>query len=137
MKYKQLTEVLKKVRFNPNKPGPMKIVADLDNAEFWQLRAVELIRESLSVREEADNKDFRGKEERFRHIQINNPQRSERLVKAIQLLLLAAAKIDEETLPGIRPKSRIPEVKVIPLSKKKGKKSGRTKKKKRRSGKKA
>jgi hypothetical protein len=121
MKYKQLTEVLKKVRFNPNKSGPMKIVAEVDNTEYWQMRAVELIRESLSIREEADNSDYRGKDERFRHIQINNPQRSERLIKAIQLLLLAAAKIDEETLPGTRTKPA-PE-----------KKSGRTKKAKRRS----
>lgn len=132
MKYKQITDVLKKVRFNPNKAGPMKIVAELDNAEFWQMRAVELIRESLSIREEADNSDFRSRIERFQYIQMNNPQRSERLIKAAQLILLAAAKIDEEThLDLVKDSSKIEDK---PSRKKP---HGRTKKKARRSGKKA
>ncbi len=130
MRVKQLTDILKKIRFNPNKPGPMKIIADMDDARFWQQRAVELIQESLSIQDELNLGQFKNSFEQFQHERMTNPQSVERLVKAAQMIIMAAAKIDEPT-EAIR--VDIPE----DLKEKRKKKSGRTKKKARRQRKKA
>ncbi len=39
----QIRKTLNDCKFNPRKPGPLKIVADLDHPNYWMLRAVENI----------------------------------------------------------------------------------------------
>jgi len=39
----KIREILRKCQFNPRKPGPMKIIADMDDAKYYRLRAIELI----------------------------------------------------------------------------------------------
>lgn len=131
MRVKQLRDIIKKIRFNPNKPGPMKIIADINDARFWQQRAVELIQESLSIQDQVNLKQFQSKQERFQNTQVTSPQSIERLIKAAQMIIMAAAKIDEELLDNLM---AIPTPDPKP---KKEKKSGRTKKKVRRKRKKA
>jgi len=53
-----IREQLKKVVFNPKKPGPMKIIADMDDANYFEMRAIELIQEARAIRiAEADGYD--------------------------------------------------------------------------------
>jgi len=44
------TQIAKKLRdsvFAPNKPGPLKIIADVGNSDYYINRAVEMLRHSL------------------------------------------------------------------------------------------
>ena len=115
MKSKQITDIWKKIKFNPNKPGPMKIIADMNDARFWQQRAVELILESLSIQDQANLREFQSARERFQNIQITSPQSVERLVKAARLIIMAAAKIDDALImpmPEIKEKKNEKKKKV-------------------------
>lgn len=43
---KQLQKLLAESVFNPDKTGPLKIIADLRNAGYCEIRAIELIQEA-------------------------------------------------------------------------------------------
>ncbi len=43
---KQLQKLLTESVFNPDKVGPLKIIADLRNAAYCEMRAIELIQEA-------------------------------------------------------------------------------------------
>ena len=47
---KMIREIQKAVYFNPTEPGPMKILVEMDNPEYYELRAVEMIREAQELR---------------------------------------------------------------------------------------
>ncbi len=144
MKVKQLTDILKKIRFNPNKPGPMKIIVDVNDPRFWQQRAIELIQESLSIDKQLDHRQFQNSQEQFQSVQVLLPQSVERLVKAAQLIILAAAALDVAPVKeiavdvaGLSPSEyqAAKKDKKLPHQGRK-KKRGRTKKKARRDRKK-
>lgn len=40
-----IKKILNNCAFDPNKPGPLKIIADADNTGYYKLRAIELIKE--------------------------------------------------------------------------------------------
>jgi hypothetical protein len=40
-----IRDELKKCQFNPNEPGAMAIIADCTDPKYWELRALEQIRE--------------------------------------------------------------------------------------------
>ncbi len=55
------TQIAKKLResvFAPNKPGPLKIIADVGNSEYYIKRAIEMLRHS-EVQEELVQKQSR------------------------------------------------------------------------------
>lgn len=39
----QIRKILKQAVFNPRKPGPMKIVAEMGNSQYYKMRAIEAI----------------------------------------------------------------------------------------------
>lgn len=45
-----LSKTLNEAKFNPKTPGPMKIVADLCDPHYYEIRAVELILEAAEIR---------------------------------------------------------------------------------------
>ena len=51
----QISKKLKDSVFAPNKPGPLKIIADVGNSDYYITRAIELLRRS-EVQEKADLK---------------------------------------------------------------------------------
>ncbi len=51
----QISKKLKDSVFAPNKPGPLKIIADVGNADYYITRAIELLRRS-EVQARADLK---------------------------------------------------------------------------------
>jgi hypothetical protein len=71
----QLRQVLKQAAFNPKKPGPMKIVTDLDDPNYWMLKAVENLQtiQALPARE--------------------HKRMSALIIQSIQLLALAEARM--------------------------------------------
>lgn len=42
---KKIKQILSESAFDPNQPGPLKVITDLQNAEYYRMRAIELIRE--------------------------------------------------------------------------------------------
>lgn len=42
---KAIRDELKKCQFNPNELGPMAIISDNDDPKYWELRAIEQLRE--------------------------------------------------------------------------------------------
>ena len=49
-----LREIQKIDLFNPKNPGPMKIVVDLDDPHYLELKAVELIHQAQEARKTGD-----------------------------------------------------------------------------------
>jgi hypothetical protein len=63
--YTAISDFLRKCFFNPRLPGPLKIISDINNSNYYELRAVEFIKE------------------------INEDNYHDNIVKAIQLLALS------------------------------------------------
>lgn len=78
MNQRKIAAALRESVFAPNKPGPLKVVADVGNADYYILRAIE----------EAGNASATMKEYRA--------LRKSQLTKAISLLALAKVTLDEE-----------------------------------------
>lgn len=72
-----LTKILNEAKFNPKTPGPMKVVADLCDPHYYELRAIELIQEAKEIREH--QKKWYRNNDRY-HVCLNT---------AIQFLALA------------------------------------------------
>lgn len=70
---KLINLVLSSCKFDPNLPGPMKIVIDVGDSEYYKKRAVELIRSTIGLDCEKSQVD---------------------LTQAIQLLILAKLGCD-------------------------------------------
>jgi len=51
----EIRKVLREMAFNPKKPGPMKIITDQRNQQYWTHRAMEAIQMSLVT---ADHEDY-------------------------------------------------------------------------------
>lgn len=66
---KQIRSFLSTCKFNPNEPGPLKIILETNNPNYYEMRAIEFIREA---RASFNLKDY-----------------EEKIQKAIQLLILA------------------------------------------------
>lgn len=64
----QIRNAVKDVVFNPRAPGPMKIISDMDDLSYFELRAIELIQEA---REDPNSAQYKSK-----------------IIKAMQLLAL-------------------------------------------------
>ena len=64
---------MKEIVFNPQQAGPMKIIADMDDANYYEKRAIEEIAYATAIRIAC----------------INELEYHQRINKAIQLLLLA------------------------------------------------
>ncbi len=43
MTYNQLRKILNESLINPNKPGPMKVLVEINNPDYWVTRTVELL----------------------------------------------------------------------------------------------
>lgn len=88
----QIRKVLSSAAFNPkDKSGPLAIIVDVDNSDYYMRRATELIREGLEMR---------------------NP--SDTLLMAIRLLALTIAKEEKEPASVKRkskPNPSVPEPK--------------------------
>ncbi len=69
-----IRKVMKEAVFNPKTPGPMKVVADMDDAGYFEKRAIESIFNASALRVAGSG------ESKLYHAQIT---------KAIQLLALA------------------------------------------------
>jgi len=39
----QIRDILRSCQFNPKKPGPMKVIAEVGNPQYYRLRAIELL----------------------------------------------------------------------------------------------
>lgn len=76
MNLTKIRTALKECQFNPNAPGPMAVIADANNEAYWQLRALEQIKE-------------------IRNLPLTREEERERLVLSIRLLTLALVKHDE------------------------------------------
>ncbi len=72
--YTDIKNFLKLCIFNPRKSGPLTIIADIGNPNYYETRAIELIKEAqiLEMR-----------------LGSNLPYYDESIIKAIQLLALA------------------------------------------------
>jgi len=46
MRSRELKKVLNESHINPNRPGPLKILVEIDNPAYWETRAIELIKEA-------------------------------------------------------------------------------------------
>lgn len=76
----QLRKTLSQCVFNPRQPGPMKVVTQMDNPEYWMLRSVEETMKAQDIfKWETDEAD---REKLLKHLE-----------QAIQLLGLAKAKL--------------------------------------------
>lgn len=73
-----LKQLLVRCAFDPRKPGPMKAIVESGDRNFWELRAIELIREAQDAIEQGHNN--------FYHDQIT---------RAISLLALSKATVLE------------------------------------------
>ncbi len=71
----QITKKLRESAFAPNNPGPLKIIADVGNSEYYIKRAIEMLRHS--------------------EVQCSEKQKRSR-VDAISLIALARV-LDEKT----------------------------------------
>lgn len=71
---KQLQKLLAESVFNPDSIGPLKIIADLRNAAYCEIRAIELIQEARLTPES------------------NNEYYHDKIKQAISLLVLARAE---------------------------------------------
>lgn len=80
---KQLTQCL----FNPKKPGPMSILAEMNDAYYWESRAIEAIREAQSL----------GLNEFGQVLGVKGAMRLDKLRQAVQLILLALVKHAESS----------------------------------------
>lgn len=47
MNKRQITKALREAAFTPNKPGPLKIIADVGNTDYYITRAIEFLALSL------------------------------------------------------------------------------------------
>jgi hypothetical protein len=74
--YKNICAFLAKCRFNPRNPGPLSIIADTNNPNYYELRVIELIKE-INL-----NGSFNNDPVWFEKYETN-------IIKAIQLLVLA------------------------------------------------
>lgn len=80
----QIRNFLKKVVFNPRKPGPMQIISDVGSAEYYELRAIEEIHAARSIRQDMET-GSNGSYENDTYI--------DHIVKAIQLLILSRLNV--------------------------------------------
>ncbi|MEK0324497.1 MAG: hypothetical protein QQN63_02240 [Nitrosopumilus sp.] len=71
-----MRKALRGIPFNPKTPGPMKIIADMADPHYYEMRSVELIFEAQKIRKHQRN---------YR----TNTRYQECLDTAIQLLVLA------------------------------------------------
>jgi len=71
-----MRKALRNIPFNPKIPGPMKIIADMSDPHYYEMRSVELIFEAQKIRKHQRN---------YR----TNTRYQECLDTAIQLLVLA------------------------------------------------
>jgi hypothetical protein len=79
--YTDICNFLRKCFFNPRKLGPLTIISDIGNAEYYEMRAVEFIKE-------APNNTFIGGT--LKEAMINSLEKyDDKIIKAIQLLVLA------------------------------------------------
>ena len=46
MNKKEISSKLRESAFAPNKPGPLKIIADVGNSDYYIKRAIEMLRHS-------------------------------------------------------------------------------------------
>lgn len=44
-----IKKILMESAFDPRKPGPMKVIADIRNHDYYKLRAIELIHEGRLI----------------------------------------------------------------------------------------
>lgn len=72
--YTQIKSFLNKCVFNPKKPGPLSIIADIGNANYYENRAIEFIKEAQFI--DCMTPD-------------NMLYYDDKIIKAIQLLVLA------------------------------------------------
>ncbi len=47
MTQRQISRLLAESGFNPKKPGPMKIISEIDNIDYYRGKAIELINTSI------------------------------------------------------------------------------------------
>ncbi len=73
MNQKQIKTLLNESLFNPKLPGPMKIVAEISNLDYFKCKAIELIKQSS----------------------FSSPQ--DCLRDAISILILARCYLDDQT----------------------------------------
>ena len=71
-----IRKMLKEAAFNPKESGPMKVLADMQDPHYYEVKAIELIMEAKAIR--MHQKWWR-----------NNTRYHEALNQAIQLLALA------------------------------------------------
>jgi len=79
-KYTNICAFLRKCFFNPNKLGPLKIISDIGNADYYEQRAIEFIKEAPLCHGKATiSQTFKEALENY----------DDKIIKAIQLLSLA------------------------------------------------
>ena len=94
MTHRQLRMILNESLINPKKPGPMRVITDADNPEYWCQRAVEFIQEgNQAIGGLLANEGIMTVDERLRKYQHN-------LKKAITLLSLARGYSYDPTKAG-------------------------------------
>ncbi len=75
--FRQVQKALSNCVFHPNEPGPLKIIIDVNNPDFYELRAIESIWEARQIKDNL----------------LDNPKLLEQynntIITAIQLLILA------------------------------------------------
>ncbi len=79
--YTSIKSFLNKCVFNPKKPGPLSIISDIGNPDYYERRATEYIKEAGIL------------ETRLRS---NLPYYDDKIIKAIQLLCLARETLHQE-----------------------------------------
>lgn len=79
MTKRKIQAVLRESAFAPNKPGPLKAIADAGNTEYYIRRAMEFAQDSLNM------------------INVSTRAQSAHLTQAISLLALAKLQIEDDT----------------------------------------
>jgi len=78
--YTDISAFLRKCFFNPRKPGPLNIISDIGNAEYYEMRAIEYVKEApLCYCKATIPQTFEEALESY----------DDKIIKAIQLLSLA------------------------------------------------
>ncbi len=72
--YTQIKAFLNRCVWNPRIPGPLKIISEIDNAEYYEQRAIEFIKEANCLNTIND---------------LTLANYDDKIIKAVQLLALA------------------------------------------------
>lgn len=80
-KYTQICEFLRRCFFNPNKPGPLSIIADIGNPNYYEMRAIEFIKEAPEC--------YIKEQTIAAQTKLAMQEYDDKIIKAIKLLVLA------------------------------------------------